>query len=185
MERVRWLFVTFAGSSISDEKEFEKRLKAKLAEAQVIRCGTFGRGEGQRVASRFYGVRETRRVQDGEVTCFAMHVYSVLVLFDDKVGFEDFDRVKDTFYLRDDSMMMVNWRRGKMLRAGELPSTEEGERKFAESVQELIEQGVSASTVERCVFGTKFDVAEELCLVEKRRVLRRYVLYDAMAQDDG
>jgi hypothetical protein len=172
MERARWLFLTYAQSSIGDETEFEARLKAKLAEAQVFRhYRRYGRRK-EHVASRFCGVHETRQQRQDEVTCPPLHRYQVLVLFDDRVGFEDDDHVKATFEIGDGSMMKVDWSRGEMRWHGEVPPTDKQEREFAKLVHQFIEREVSTEGVERCLFGTRFDVDEEFRLVEEQRVAR-------------
>lgn len=173
MEWIRWLVVDFAGSSIADENEFERLLRAKLVEAQVFRYGLRRGSRKEHVPSRFYGVRETR--QD-KVGCIPLYRYEVLVLFDDKVGFEDFDHVKATLELCDGSTMAVEWSRGKVRQTGEVPLRDEDELCFEELalVQAFIAgefEGVHEE--ERRAFGTKFDVAEELMVVKERRVSQR------------
>jgi len=168
MEWIRWLVVDFAGSSIADENEFERLLRVKLVEAQVFRYGLRRGSRKEHVPSRFYSVRETR--QD-KVGCIPLYRYEVLVLFDDKVGFEDLDHVKATLELCNGSTMEVQWSIGNVRQTGEVCLRDEDELCFEELglVQYAVEiKGVHEE--ERRAFGTKFDAAEELMVVKERRV---------------
>jgi hypothetical protein len=169
MEAVRCLFLTYEGSRIADEREFESRLKGNLAEEQVFTT-IYGRlWKKVHVDCRFYGVRETRLEQqgEGEVTCFPLHRYEVLVLFDYEVAFKDNGHLREMFEVGDGSMVKVT-RVG--VRTNEegwkaVTPTDEEEWRFAWQVQDYVEREIPGEGVERHVFGRRFDFDQEFFII--------------------
>jgi hypothetical protein len=168
MDAIRCFLVTYLRSSIADEMEFESRLKTKLAKALVCRCP---RQEKVHVGSRFYGVRETRMEHEGEVTCSHVHRYEVVVLFDEKVSFEEHGDAEAMFGIGDGSRITVEHAVREPAWDGRLvPVTDEYDQLYLMSCQDCVEREVTKGGVERCLFGTRFDEIEEFPLGDARGV---------------